>query len=778
VRVFNAIEAAAASRPRGKEARNMHGGSFVLLGLAVAMPSVGGQARAAEIRWEAPAESGAARLVVAGRPVLEFLEMIAPEDAEAFTLDRTTDVIQMTGRFPVNGQGPGAQIRLKHRLAEPKHLWMPHLAPADGYVMGDHAFRSPTLIVADDQVALALIPDVEDVGAGFKAGWRSWMDYDHTKHEITFCAGNYSTEGHVFYRSEPVLYAGQPVRLRIHILASTDPADVANPYGLATRWMWRRWGAPRHATGGAQRAPLTKYCEYTTQWAFTDDGWGETVWQEFDIDGRRCGAAAFIVWVLQHPSVPMEKREWLEPLTIWNQAWFSTQRCANGLRRYARRIGSKDLERRARLGTNLALSAPQKDGLFPSVYITAQQDWPTRTLYKDTPGWDRARWVNSNRRPPRASEHAIHILDAAFTARNLLAWSELAGSDDEADAYVKRFVDRLLRLQRPSGAFPGWIEPDGRIVDILVEGPESAMGATLLCEMIDRFGDRPEWKQAAQRTLAFLENDPVTTGRWEDYETYYSCNRWGTEDLVGKRVPRNGVYKQNNLSPFWCAEAFLAAYRLWGNERYLALGRRCLDELSLFQQVWDPPYIPAPCHGGFGVMNADGEWNDARQSLFAPLYLEYYKTTGVPEYFERGVAALRASFAMMYCPENAQVREQYEKRHPMFGPESYGFEMENIAHVGPAPPDGSAIGPFTCYSWGNGGALATAALVYDRYGDVYVDPARGHAFGIDGCVATVAGGRVRIEDRYARSSLTVAYADGTRRDVKLSDGRAEVPLRP
>jgi hypothetical protein len=40
-------------------------------------------------------------------------------------------------------------------------------------------------------------------------------------------------------------------------------------------------------------------------------------------------------------------------------------------------------------------------------------------------------------------------------------------------------------------------------------------------------------------------------------------------------------------------------------------------------------------------MNADGEWNDARQSLFAPLYLEYYAATGEREYFERGVAALR-----------------------------------------------------------------------------------------------------------------------------------------
>ena len=116
----------------------------------------------------------------------------------------------------------------------------------------------------------------------------------------------------------------------------------------------------------------------------------------------------------------------------------------------------------------------------------------------------------------------------------------------------------------------------------------------------------------------------------------------------------------STLSIFWCAEAFLAGYRVLGDKHWLALGRRCLDELSLQQQGWNPPFIAARCHGGWGVMNADGEWNDARQSLFAPLYFEYYQVTGNRDYFERGVAAVRAAFAMMYCPENEQVRRQFE----------------------------------------------------------------------------------------------------------------------
>ena len=302
------------------------------------------------------------------------------------------------------------------------------------------------------------------------------------------------------------------------------------------------------------------------------------------------------------------------------------------------------------------------------------------------------------------------------------------------------------------------------------------MSAALLLELLARFPERSSWRQAALRALDYLERDPVAQGRWEDFETYFSCCRWGSTTHIGKRIARQGVHKQNTFSPFWCAEAFLAAYRVLGEPRYLALGRRCLDELSLFQQVWDPPFIPAPCHGGFGVMNADGEWNDARQSLFAPLYLEYYRETGLAEYFERGVAALRASFAMLYCPENAQVAKQYELKHPMFGAESYGFMMENIAHGGPAPADGSAIGPFTIYTWGNGAALATAAKTRDLYGDVYVDVERAAAFGIDGCEARLREKTLTVRDRYDRSSLDVVFSDGRRRKLALANGEGTLVL--
>jgi hypothetical protein len=115
-------------------------------------------------------------------------------------------------------------------------------------------------------------------------------------------------------------------------------------------------------------------------------------------------------------------------------------------------------------------------------------------------------------------------------------------------------------------------------------------------------------------------------------------------------------------------------------------------------------------------MNADCEWNDARQSLFAPLYLELGRETGDRELTERGISAMRASFSMLYCPENAPLARAYERRFPFFGPESYGFMMENQGHSIAEP-----IGTFTIFSWGNGSALAAAASVRDRFPEVARD---------------------------------------------------------
>jgi hypothetical protein len=595
------------------------------------------------------------------------------------------------------------ELAIRHPLVNAEQVFVPHLTPEPGNVIGDCVFRSPAIVISDGATVLAFIPDIDDVSRA--SSWRAWLDYDHPRSTVMLGAGAYEVADHVFFVRRPAHIGGRAVSLRLYIRASRRPRDCNNPFGMVSRWMWKQWG--RRGFEGAAKPPLSQLMDRIARWAFSSGGWSESVWQRVELaDGTLAGAPVFIVDVMQHPSVPREKRRWREPPSIWNQAWFSTQRCANGLLRYSRQIASADLEERARRMTRIALAAPQSDGLFPAVLV--------RGDVEDAAAWH---WSNSNRRPKTISEAACHIVDAAFTCRMLLEWHVLTG-DALALAYVLRFVDRLARLQRPSGAFPGWVEPDGRIPAELAEGPESAVAVTLLLELSASLGtgsQRFSWQTMALAGLTFLEG-VAREGRWEDFETYYSCAPWGAPQLLGRRVVRNGVYKQNTLSIFWCAEAFLHGWRATRRRSFLRLARRCVDELSLYQAVWDPPFLPAPAHGGFGVMNADCEWNDARQSLFAPFYLDLARETPAPanrELVERGISALRASFSMLYCPENAALARAYERRFPFFGPESYGFMMENQGHNSAEP-----IGTFTIFSWGNGSALAAAATVRDRFPEI------------------------------------------------------------
>jgi hypothetical protein len=106
--------------------------------------------------------------------------------------------------------------------------------------------------------------------------------------------------------------------------------------------------------------------------------------------------------------------------------------------------------------------------------------------------------------------------------------------------------------------------------------------------------------------------------------------------------------------------------------------------------------------------------------LFAELILQYSKLLKSNEYRERGIAALRASFSMMYCPENPKAKEQWEKAWPFFGPADYGFTMENYGHDGRSSKEGIGIGEFTIYDWGNGAAAEAYNRIIDKFGEDYI----------------------------------------------------------
>lgn len=585
----------------------------------------------------------------------------------------------------------------------PDFHWAPHLSPADDDIIEQQVFRAPVLIAADTGRVLWLIPDPALVDAG---PLRTWMDQDARANTWTVGRSLTAQHGHVLYRRRSGAVFGAPMCIAFLLATSTAASDVANPFRRPCAWHWAANGAAAVRAGAPLSGDLTPFVRHAYAWAF--DRWRDSVWQEFEVDGRRVGAPAFIVNVTQSPSHPgpAQQREFL---SVWNQAWFSSLRSASGLLRWARRTGDAALAERASLTKELALSFPQDArGLFHGLYGCDNEEVEVGgERIRRSCGWATRFRGNSDRHPvrgrtPRSAPY--HLTDMAWTALMMLRWYVELEPDPRLLAYARRFAEGLLTFQDSEGWFPSWVEQDTwAVLPELARSPQASVMAWFLLDLHAIDGD-PRWREAALRAVEVVTREVVPSGRWEDFETYWSCSRWGCDDHVGRKIARNGRYKQNTLAIYWTAEALVRAAEVGGDPTWLVPARRCLDELLLYQAAWQPPHLHVPVVGGFGVMNLDSEWNDARQSLFAEFIASGAARFACPEYSQRGEAALRASFSMMFCPENPRSYAQWMRAHPFFTAQDHGFMMENYGHASMTTSDGIGIGTFTIYDWGNGAA--------------------------------------------------------------------------
>lgn len=606
------------------------------------------------------------------------------------------------------------QVKLSPSFT-PHFHWAPHLTPTDQHIIAQHVFRSPALVIASDQKQLAVVPDLDLLKNENPVDW--YMDTNAEENILTLGLSESSVKEHVlFVRESGAAYPVGKVEVGFYILVSNDKEDLFNPWRPVLSFLWERWGKSTYPSTASTRKNLERTMAYTYRWAFNT--WKESVWQEFSLEGKTVGAPVFIVNTTQSPNYPGKVNE-REFRSVWNQAWFSSLRSAQGLYRYARRVNNSELLDYALKTKELALSFPQEKGFFPGLIGTEMETMEMDgKKYNRSRGWETYYFGNSNRNPytwdPRKAPY--HILDMSFTANQMLLWYSELEPDKRLLDYSIAYADALIKKQTADGFYPGWLTLDTlEPLDHLNQSPESAMSVSFLINLY-QITRNEAYRHSALKAMEALIDHIIMTGQWEDFETYWSCSRYGSDHLVGKKVERNNQFKQNTLSIYWTAEALLNCYELTGNTRYLKLGERTLDELLMYQASWQPPYIYVRALGGFGVMNADGEWNDSRQSLFAELIIQYGEVLKRKEYTQRGLAALCASFEMMYCPENPETKEQWEKVWPFFNEQDYGFMMENYGHGGVSGPDGLGIGEFTIYDWGNGAASEAYNRIVDHYG--------------------------------------------------------------
>jgi len=182
---------------------------------------------------------------------------------------------------------------------QPDFWWAPHLAPDEGYVVAQHVFRSPALIVQQDDLSVAIVPDLDLVGDLPGNPW--FLDFDAPARQMWLGMVLTDIPAHVLYTKRPgMTFEAGEVELAFYIRAWDDQWGVRNPWAPVASFLWERWGTPLLAAGEPVQALLGTYARRTYDWAF--DSWGDYVWQEFEIDGTLVGAPQFIVNISQSPN--------------------------------------------------------------------------------------------------------------------------------------------------------------------------------------------------------------------------------------------------------------------------------------------------------------------------------------------------------------------------------------------------------------------------------------------------------------------------------------------
>ncbi len=576
-------------------------------------------------------------------------------------------------------------------------VWKPHLAPESHMTIGDKAFRSPTIIMEDEERLCALIPDLAHLQEHRTIP--HIMDYVQEDSKLSYGFCDYKESGHVYYAMTPQPHL-MSRSLEVKFYLASWRKKIGSPrrdFRPVERLLWELTAMDNMRiddTAAQWMQQLESYPLRAYEWAL-DSNWSDLTWQQFRIGEREAGGVVFIVAARQKPGEGKEN-QWREPKSIWNQAWFCSIRSAYGIRLTGVRTGKADWVDKANLMLELTLSAPQTNGLFPGYYAAGEDG-----------DWGRGSWHLSCPRRPDGHERYVHLLDASWTCYWLLKWYRDVEQDERILPYVNRYATALLQLQREDGHYPAWVDPATLACSPYLVNSAETSAHIMLLGLLQEIDPRPGRIEAMERAASAVLNTIAAEGRWEDFETYWSCSGQWDHKRYGTRETRSGLYNQCNFGIYWTAEAMLILFRLTEERSWLDAGERILAELSLYQQIWQPAYIAVPTVGGFGVMNSDDEWNDARQSLFALTYYEFYRRTGDERYLLRSLWAMRASFYMMYCPENPEVKALYEKVHPHFDEGDYGFHMENFNHHDGTEVGG--LGEFTIFDWGCGAAASSWA---------------------------------------------------------------------
>ena len=411
-------------------------------------------------------------------------------------------------------------------------------------------------------VFAALMPTLDDRHVETRA-----LDLDVTSGPrpwFAFGAIPSQPHDHSFFRRAAdvsLIPQGGIIHYEYSIVLSAQPPKQG--YRRVVHLLWQDTGHPALlASAAEQRNPLRPELNSFDSWR--EDAWhsyADRIYASFPCGERQCGTLM---------SQRNQNGDWQKTQPdAWFNAWFQTLRTAYGWYLYGRANHDQSVMAKAESVLNLALTSPQKDGAFATIYLLNDKRW--------LPGDGWAGYADS-----------YQSFSMSWTAYWMLRWADDLVPERKAEVlkFVQPYGDFLLQQQQASGVIPSFylassLKPRPEFRDFNAETGASALFLTQLAQS----AKDSRYLLAAQRAMDFVQSEVVPRQRWFDFETYLSCARKDLDFFD----PWTAQYPQNNLAEIQTVQAMLALYQATHERRYLDTGTAMLDYLLLTQQIWSNP---------------------------------------------------------------------------------------------------------------------------------------------------------------------------------------------
>ncbi|HUX58655.1 MAG TPA: hypothetical protein VMV77_16915 [Bacteroidales bacterium] len=613
--------------------------------------------------------------------------------------DASVALKDMFVQFDFVPQNPSLWSKSRHDFH-----WIPNIKSKPSHIASDHVFRSPVVMMMSETIGTALIPDLDLLNENRPAPYYLDMRFpENEAPKIIYGLTNSKADSHVYYvkRGDSFSVEGGKLSFGFYLIVNQN-ISRNSLLREVNNLLWKEFGKDYIVQMEPQTVQFKQYAEYGFRMAL-DSLWinagypnsgGITLSTYYNKINKKWGGRTY-------------------PNDLWFHSWFNNMRTAYGLYLWGDKSSRPEWKQKALEVKNLILNSPVEKGFFKTIY-----NFQTNT------------WVASGQ---GGGENVYHLPDNAWTAYWLMRFNQECESDKRITTLTVNFANALLSIQHPDGSFPTRVFVGNLETDPVLDGSASeGLAIWYLAEMRLRNlipeNSKKAVDEAIQKGLDHIRREILPRQKFEDFELYFSCSRKPLNfyDSISE------MYGQNTLSIQWCAEAFRTGYQLFKRQQDFKNALYCIDLLCLYQQVWNPSYLSFYAFGGFGVMNTDAEWNDARQAQFAETLANFYDLTGKIEYLERAVAAARASFALMVIDENKDVAPiNYKGTSRNF--EIHGAMAENYGHCGSDCRSGQSG-----FHWGTGSALCTSIILQEKYGDLFINPKLNHALGINGIVVNSA----------------------------------------